>query len=198
MKKELQIDIFYGAGIKPFISEIASLRIEIFREYPYLYDGSIDYEKNYLRTYTQSGDSLAVLVFDNDKIVGVSTGLPLRDETDEFQKPFIENGYNPDSIFYCGESILKREYRGQGVYSRFFEEREQHAKKLGGFNTICFCGVVREDNHPLKPNNYQPLDPVWRKFGYSKEPNLTTTYVWKDLNEEKESGKKMVFWVKEI
>lgn len=198
MQKELQIGIYYGTGITPFISEIASLRIEIFREFPYLYDGSIEYEEKYLKTYTQSANSLGILVFDKDKIVGVSTGLPLHDETVEFQRPFIDQGYNPDTIFYCGESILKKEYRGQGIYSRFFEEREQHAKKLGGLNTICFCGVVRDDHHPLKPKSYQSLDPVWRKFGYKKEPKLTTTYVWKDLNKEKESGKKMVFWVKEI
>lgn len=198
MSNNLHIKTLKGSDIAAFTSELAYLRIEIFREFPYLYDGSLEYERNYLKTYSESSDSLAVIVFDEDKPVGVSTGLPMDHETEEFKHPFIEEGYNPNNIFYCGESILKKEYRGRGFYSRFFKEREDHAKKLGRFDIITFCAVVRPDKHPLKPVNYRPLDPIWKKFGYTKHPELTTTYSWKDVNEEKESPKKMVFWLKEL
>ncbi|TVR36445.1 MAG: GNAT family N-acetyltransferase [Balneolaceae bacterium] len=198
MSNNLHIEILTGSDIAAFTSELAYLRIEIFREFPYLYDGSLEYERNYLKTYSESSDSLAVIVFDGEKPVGVSTGLPMDHETEEFKHPFIEEGYNPNNIFYCGESILKKEYRGRGFYSRFFKEREDHAKKLGRFDIITFCAVVRPNKHPLKPVNYRPLDPIWKKFGYTKHPELTTTYTWKDVNEEKESPKKMVFWLKEL
>jgi len=196
LSNNLQIKTLTGSNISPYIPSLAQLRIEIFREYPYLYDGSFKYEQNYLKTYTESPDSLAVIVFDGDEPVGVSTAIPMDHETEEFKRPFIEQGYNPNNVFYCGESILKKEYRGKGFYSRFFKEREDHAKKLGRFDIITFCAVVRPDKHPLKPENYRPLDPIWKKFGYSKHPELTTTYTWKDINEEKESPKKMVFWLK--
>ncbi len=192
------IKVVHGKKIEPHLEALASLRIEIFREFPYLYDGSIEYERNYLKTYTGSTESIAVLVFDGDQMVGASTGLPLGDETDEFKAPFLQHDHNPEHIFYCGESILKRNYRGRGIYSTFMNEREKHARRLNRFKTICFCGVVRPDNHPLRPNNFQPLDPVWKKFGYQKQPELTTYYHWKDLNEESESAKKMVFWLKEL
>lgn len=194
----LSITTVTGTELKPIITSLAQLRIEVFREFPYLYDGDLDYEETYLDTYLQSDKSIAVLVFDDDQLVGASTGLPMDHEVEDFKRPFLEQGYDPSTVFYCGESILKKEYRGRGIYRRFFEERESHAKRLGGFRTICFCAVQRPAEHPLRPDHYQPLDPVWQKFGYEKQPELTTTYRWKDVDEELESGKKMVFWMKEI
>jgi len=192
------IKILYGKELKPHLEDLATLRIEIFLEFPYLYDGSIEYERKYLKTYVDSPESIAILVFDGDQMVGASTGLPMGDETDEFKAPFLRQRYQPERIFYCGESILKKRYRGRGIYSTFMNEREDHARRLKRFETICFCGVVRPDDHPLRPVDYQPLDPVWAKFGYQKHPELTTHYHWKDLNEKSESAKKMVFWLKNL
>lgn len=198
MSRNLTIETRSGSGIGPFLDDIARLRIEVFREFPYLYDGTPAYEKEYLQAYIQSPRSVAVLVFDGNSVVGVSTAIPLSDETDAFKRPFAEQGYNPDHIFYCGESILKKEYRGQGVYSSFFHEREQHARRSGPFQRICFCAVQRSADHPLKPAGYRPLDEIWGKFGYRKEPGLTTLYSWKDVNKDQEDEKKMVFWIKDL
>ena len=198
MPDSLTLKTETGRGIEKYLHDLAKLRIEVFREFPYLYDGSLEYEKTYLETYTQSAQSIAVLVFDGDQLVGASTGLPMDHEEDDFKRPFTQQGYDPETVFYCGESILKEEFRGRSIYRRFFEERELHAQRLGGFQRICFCAVQRPDSHPLRPNNYQPLDPVWQKFGYKKHPDLTTTYRWKDVDEDSESEKTMVFWMKEI
>lgn len=192
------LKILHGKEIEPYLETIATLRIEIFREFPYLYDGSMDYEKKYLKTNIRSPESIAVLVFDEDQMVGASTGLPMDDETAEFKSSFLRHGYHPDRIFYCGESILKKNYRGRGIYSTFMSEREKHATGIGRFETICFCGVERPVNHPLRPDDYHPLDPIWTKFGYQKHPELNTHYHWKDVNEMSESPKKMVFWLKSI
>lgn len=137
-------------------------------------------------------------MFDGDRLVGVSTGLPLADEEEEFKQPFIKQGYDPENVFYCGESILLKEYRGQGIYSRFFNEREVHARQLGGINWISFCAVQRPADHPLRPKDYQPLDHIWQTYGYTKHPEMTTTYRWKDIDRESESDKTMVFWGKGI
>jgi len=187
-----------GKAIEPYITSLASLRIQVFREFPYIYDGSVEYEKKYLSVYVGSTNSIAILVFDGDELVGASTGLPLADETAEFKKPFLDNGMDPQTIFYCGESILLSDYRGRGIYSRFMNGRENHAKNLEKFSTICFCAVQRPENHPLRPEGYQPLDPVWKKFGYTKFPQLKTYYSWRDVNEKKESAKEMVFWLKKL
>ena len=137
-----------GVGIAPYVDDLARLRIEVFREFPYLYDGDEDYERKYLQTYVKSPRSLAVLVYDGAQLIGASTGLPMADETPEFQRPFLENGYDVGKVFYCGESVLRRAYRGRGIYKHLFQAREQHASELPGIELCTFCGVRRAPDHP--------------------------------------------------
>ena len=40
--QEFQVQTFQGEQILAYIPAVAKLRIEVFREYPYLYDGSLD------------------------------------------------------------------------------------------------------------------------------------------------------------
>ena len=180
------------------IADVARLRIEVFREFPYLYDGSLAYEQKYLATYLNCPQSVIVLALDQDRVIGASTGIPLVAETEEFQSPFLTQGYNPQEIFYCGESVLLPQYRGHGIYRHFFEQREKHAKRLGGLIYSYFCAVVRPLEHPRRPANYVPLDRVWQHFGYRQYPELTTTFPWKDLDETEQSLKTMVFWGKTL
>ena len=139
-----------------------------------------------------------MLALDGDQVIGASTGLPMQDETAEFQQPFIDKGFDPAKVFYCAESVLLKEYRGRGVYKQFFSGREDHARQLGRFDWLSFCCVQRPDNHPLRPNDYVPLDAIWTKFGYVKNPRLRTSYAWKDVDQVEETPHEMVFWLKPI
>ena len=139
-----------------------------------------------------------VLVLDQGQLVGASSGLPMAAEEADFQRPFLEQGYDIDRIFYCGESVLLPDYRGRGLGVRFFDEREDHARALGRFDTICFCAVQRPADHPRRPQGYVPLDDFWRRRGYKKHPELSTRYLWQDLDESDESPKPMVFWLKKL
>jgi len=195
---EISIKHLSGKAIEPWIPDLARLRIAVFRDFPYLYDGTLDYEEHYLQTYLETPDSIAVLALDGDKVIGASTGLPMADETPEFQRPFVEQGYDPAKVFYCAESVLLREYRGRGVYKHFFTGREGHARKLGRFDWCCFCGVQRPADHPLRPVDYVPLDAIWTKFGYQKHPELRTSYSWKDVDKSEETDHEMVFWLKSL
>src|SRR5690606_14929829 len=130
------------------------LRMRVFHEWPYLYEGDLAYEEAYLQTYIAAPDSVIVLALHEDNVVGASTGIPLQYETDEVKAPFIRQGYDIDSIFYCGESVLLPEYRGQGAGVAFFEHREAHARAIGEFKYSCFCGVQRPEDHPQRPADY--------------------------------------------
>jgi len=194
----LELKRLSGEALNQFIPELARLRIEVFRDFPYLYDGDPEYEARYLKTYIEAPDSVIVLAFDGDKVVGASTGIPLKYETDEVKAPFINAGIDVDSVFYCGESVLLSQYRGKGAGVAFFEHREQHARELGGYEFSCFCGVQRPEDHPRRPAGYKPLDNFWRKRGYEKHPELNTTFSWKELDEDHESPKPMTFWMKRL
>lgn len=194
----LKLERLSGDKLNQYIPELARLRIQVFRDWPYLYDGDLAYEEKYLKTYIEAPDSVIVLAFDGDKVVGASTGIPLKHETEEVKAPFIAAGYDVDKIFYCGESVLLPEYRGQGAGVAFFDHREDHAQEIGGFEYSCFCGVQRPENHPRRPADYVPLDNFWRKRGYEKYDDLNTTFSWKELDETDESPKPMTFWMKKI
>lgn len=198
MSNTISIKSFTGESVKRFIPEVARLRIEVFRDFPYLYDGTAEYEAKYLRTYTESPDSVLVIAFDGDKVIGASTALPLKHEMQEIKRPFLERNINVEDVFYLGESVLNRRYRGQGIGVRFFEEREAHAQRIGRFKWAAFCAVERPDNHPLRPAGYVPLNKFWNNRGYYRKDDFRTSLSWQEINELSETAKPMVFWLKDF
>lgn len=186
------------SGLADHIDDIAGLRLRVFRDWPYLYDGDLSYERRYLADFAAAPGAVCVAAFDGDTMIGASTGMPLADEHDEIKTPFIEASIPLDNIFYCAESVLLADYRGRGLYRQFFDGREAHARNLGGFDTVVFCGVIRPDDHPLKPADAQPLDAVWRHFGYEADANLICHFSWKDIDQDEETEKPLKFWLKSL
>jgi GNAT superfamily N-acetyltransferase len=187
-----------GPEIESVFDDLAALRIAVFRDYPYLYEGTISYEKDYLKTYALSERSLLFAVYDGDKMVGATTCIPLEDETADIQKPFEQSDFEIDTTFYFGESILLPAFRGHGLGHRFFDDREAHARSFGTFKTTCFCSVERPENHPEKPLDYRPNDAFWAKRGYKKEPALRSNMEWPDLGEVISTPKPMVYWMRAL
>ena len=87
-----------GAEITPHVDALAALRIRVFRDFPYLYDGDVDYERDYLATYERSPRSLAFLVHDGDALIGATTALPLEDEEPAFRQPLVDAGFDGYAI----------------------------------------------------------------------------------------------------
>jgi GNAT superfamily N-acetyltransferase len=187
-----------GEAAAAHLSELARLRMAVFREFPYLYEGDLGYEQRYLSTYFSCPQSFVALCYDEDKIVGASTAIPLAAEEEAFQQPFRSRGLEPERICYYGESVLLPDYRGRGVGRRFMESREAFARSLPGVTAACFCAVVRPDRHPLQPSDYRPLDEFWRKLGFRRLEGFVTKYSWKETGEDKESPKTMQFWMKDL
>lgn len=187
-----------GHEARVYINEIAQLRLKVFWDFPYLYEGSLDYEKKYLETYFKAEHSFILLVLDDKKVVGATTSILAIEEEESFRKPFEEHGLSPESVFYFGESVLLPEYRGRGIGKVFFEERERYARSLPEVKTLSFCAVERALDHPLRPSGYRPLNEFWEMMGFHPEKNLITFYDWKDRDEDKSTKKKMQYWVKTI
>ena len=195
MSEPIGIRVLTGAdpALRDHVPDLARLRIEVFRAFPYLYDGTVEYETRYLQTYLDCPDSVVVLALDQGRAVGAATAMPLAQETEEFQAPFRRAGIDPTRVFYCGESVLLPAYRGRGLYRHFLAERERHARALGRFDRMTMCSVVRPPDHPLRPADYVPLDDVWAHFGYQPRPDLVASFEWKDLDEPGPTAKPMVF-----
>jgi len=193
----LTIQSFSGSDAAPFFDDLARLRITVFRDFPYLYHGDSDYERQYMEIYARSEGSVFILAIDNGLVVGASTGTPMISETDEVQAPFLAAGLDPQEFFYFGESVLLPDYRGQGIGVKFFEGREAQAKRLG-LRYATFCAVERPLDHPRRPVDYAPLDAFWAKRGYTHHPALRTSFTWRDLDETVESPKPLSFWIRDL
>lgn len=185
-----------GEALGAALDDVARLRIEVFRAYPYLYDGDADYERAYLQTYRDSPDAILVGAFDGSRLVGASTGTPMEDHA-EFATAFAGQDIDLKDIFYCAESVLLPDYRGQGVGHAFFDHREAHGRVLGR-KYSAFCGVVRGVDHPLRPAGYEPLDAFWRKRGYAPVEGAVANYRWKDLDQQDETDHALQFWMREL
>lgn len=195
---EMEFLNFQGVEIQGQFEALAALRIRVFRDFPYLYEGHLDYEREYLKTYSNAPKAFLMGAFYRKNMVGATTCIPLEDETEEVKKPFLDAGMNVGEIFYFGESILLPEYRGLGIGNRFFDAREAHAASFGTYKFTCFCAVQRSADHPARPADYQPLDPFWTKRGYRRVPELVSQFEWLDIGERQPSSKPMVYWMRPI
>ena len=195
---DLHYATYRGGDIAAVLPPLALLRIAVFRDFPYLYEGTPAYEWEYLQTYVAAERALLFAVFDGEHLVGATTCIPLTDETEEVQAPFLEAGYDLSEIFYFGESILLSEYRGLGLGHRFFDVREAHAASFGTYRLTCFCAVERPADHPLRPAGYRPLDDFWTRRGYRRAPELRSVFTWPDLGETESTPKPMLYWTRPL
>lgn len=187
-----------GAALAAAIPALAELRITVFRDWPYLYDGSLEYERGYMEKFSKADGAVIVVARDGARIVGAATASPLLGHADEFAVPFGNAGFDPERIFYFGESVLLSQYRGRGIGNAFFDHREAHARRAGNYTHAAFCAVVRPADHPLRPPGYVPLDAFWMRRGYHKAEGMVASFEWKDIDQAASSDHPMQFWIRAL
>lgn len=187
---------FIGADVAPVLDDLARLRITVFHDWPYLYDGDLAYERTYLNLYTNPR-AIVIGAFDGARMVGAATGMPLVDHNDDFGAALSGIDIALSDIFYCAESVLLPGYRGQGAGHAFFDMREAHGRGLG-LTHSAFCGVQRPADHPARPAGYRPLDAFWRQRGYAPVPGAIAQFSWTDLGDRAETTKPLQFWMKPL
>jgi len=194
---ELNIKTFTGHAIKPYITCIARLSLEVFQEYPYFCDTHLEDEIDALNKYMSSEKSIATILFEGSKVVGAATGIPLEEDDENVQKPFTLHNIDISQYYHFGEALLLKEYRRRGVGHHFYEIREEHAKKLG-YETACFYVKDRHEDDEMRPLDYYPLDDFWRKRGFVHHKELKVWLKWKTFYEKAATEKDCSFWVKKL
>ncbi|TYT25446.1 GNAT family N-acetyltransferase [Luteimonas viscosa] len=195
--QETRIEVVGGAGATRYLDDVAALRMTVFREWPYLYDGDPVYERDYLAAYAGSPRSVFVLALDGARVVGAATGIPLADDAPAFQAPFIAQGLDAGEVFYFGESVLLPAYRGRGIGHAFFDGREAHARALGGFAWTAFAAVDRDPGDPRRPKTHRGNESFWSGRGYVRRPGLTMRMAWRELGNG-DRDHPLTFWMRPL
>ena len=186
-----------GSAVAENLDDIASLRITIFREFPYLYDGRREDESRYLQVYANDPDTIVITVSDSGKIVGAATGIPLRHEHQELVEPFAGSDYSLDEIYYVGELLFYPEYRNRGLGLRLVERMEEQVRSLESYRYLTCATVVRSNDHSLRPAAYLPIDRFLAVAGFYPLPEMMTEFSWLETDGITH-GHPMNFWLKEL
>lgn len=197
MTSDLTVRTLLGKEILAAIDDLARLRMTVFAEWPYLYDGDVGYEAQYLREFVAAPAAVLVAACDGPRIVGAATASPMVGQEAAFRAPFERHGLDVARLFYFGESVLLAEYRGRGLGHAFFDHREAQARRCGAI-AACFAAVIRPPDHPDRPVGYRPLAPFWRKRGYAPVEGLIAEIAWKDHREAAESAKPLQAWMRRL
>lgn len=195
---QVRTETFTGTAMAPFVPALARLRIEVFRDWPYLYQGSEEEEHRHLSAFSGSPDAALVVALDGEEPVGCSTCLPLAHEPANIRGPFEARRWDTRRFCYFSESVLRRSYRGLGIGLAFFAAREAHARSLAGCDFATFCGVRRTADDPRRPPDAVPLDAFWRKRGFAPVAGLSCTMTWPEIGKTGQQVNTLDFWVKSL
>ncbi|MFZ2994770.1 GNAT family N-acetyltransferase [Sphingobium sp.] len=176
---------------------LATLRMTVFRSWPYLYDGSIDYEAGYIAEFLNDPEAVLIVARVGHIPVGMATASRLASQSDSVKAPFVAAGIDPGAYFYFGESVLLPQFRGLGIGHRFFEEREAAARAAGATHSL-FCAVARPDDHPMKPKDARDLSSFWQARGYRLAPRFEIEMGWKEVGRPEEEPHRMRFWMRAL
>lgn len=193
----LRLETLSGDALRAALPGLSRLRLAVFAEWPYLYEGDAAHEARYVAAYAEDPQAAVVVAFDGDVPVGMATCQPMESAGGPVPGAFRARGLDPARFCYFGESVLLPAYRGRGAGVGFFAAREAHARRLG-LSEAAFCAVVRNPNDPRRPAAYTPLDGFWRKRGYVPRPDLSCVFSWKEIGDDRETPHVLAFWLKTL
>lgn len=186
-----------GATIANVLDDLATLRLEIFREYPYLYEGRREDECNYLGSYAKAPDACVILAYDGSTIVGAATGMPLIHEDAQLRDAFAGTALPLDKIYYVGELLFRPAWRNAGLGRKLLARLENHICSLGSYRTLTCATVEHPDDHPLRQPDYIPITRFLARTGFARLTDVTTHFMWQETDGVKRDHS-MQFWIKDL
>lgn len=191
--ERMEIFTLRGKEILPYLDRIAELRIHIYRDWPYLYEGDLETEKNYLKVYADSEASVLVLAIEGNQAVGIAMGLPTNESMEQIQRVFEKEQSSMENSFYLADIILAKEYRNKKIGLKLLQDFEKSVRDQNKYNEIVMCEILRDFDHPQRPAESRSLDSFWERLGYSIIPNWQISLNWLDIGEEEKMSHLMHF-----
>jgi len=197
---DIEIKRYQGEDINAEIGLLSDFRLRYFREFPYLYVGTKEYEQDYLMSYLSDPTTRLFLARDRDgMVVGVAIGTMLSPElkilcqADELSQCAE---LMSEQFFYFGEMIFVPEYRSKGAGKQLLEELKKSGRQQGA-NRYCFFAVDRANDDIRRPADYVDPAVFFQKFGFEKT-NISVSYDWPTIQADgriEESTNRLWLWV---
>lgn len=185
------------ATVAERLDDLATLRLEIFEEYPYLYQGRRADELAYLRTYADKPDACAIIAFDGEAVIGAATGMPLIHEDAQLTDAFAKCDLSLKDIFYVGELLFLPSYRNGGLGQKLLAQMESQIRSFGRYRKLTCATIERPADHPLRPSDYIPITRFLARTGFAQLPGVVTHFAWREIDGVKRDHA-MQFWIKEL
>ena len=186
-----------GSQIQEYLEKIAHLRLTIFKEFPYLYDGQLKDELEYLQHYAEQEQATAIIASCDDQLAGAVTAIPLQYESEEMTSPFSTMQYPVERTIYICELLFYPDYRNKGLGTRLLSRIEQHYRGQKNYQYLTSATVMRPDDHPHRPDGYVPIERFLQRNRFEKMPGVTTHFTWKEIDGARRNHE-MQFWIKTL
>ncbi len=182
-----------GDEAREYAGDLMRLRIENFAEYPYLYQGCVEDEEKYFETYFASKNFRVLVVFDGERVCGMCTFIPLRDEAEYMKAPFVKQGLRVEDYLYIGEAILEKEYRGKGLFPHFFDYALGLLKEFG-LPRMSVMTIRTEADSPYRPEGYLSTDSLLVKYGFKKIEGIVVKLSYRSVVSGVDEPHVLDFW----
>lgn len=194
----ITIHLLRGNESIPYLQDLAKLRILFYRNYPYLYEGNLTGEENYLRMYANSENALLAVAKKGQEIVGAVAGIALSETQEMHKKQWIQQQIPAENVFYLGEIVLLQEYLKSDLQEKLYQQFEKGVRGLKRYDSIVVCEIERDPKDYKKPANSLSSEVRWDGRGFVRQPALNTYYSWKEVGDLEDTDHLMGFWSKEL
>ncbi|MDA8226695.1 MAG: GNAT family N-acetyltransferase [Desulfitobacterium hafniense] len=194
---EISERLLTGASITDVLDDLTTLRLGIFSEYPYLYQGKREDELKYLATYAEVPDACTILAYDGLTVIGAATGMPLIHEDAQMLDAFAGTTFPLNQVYYVGELLFRPAYRNCGLGQKLLDRLESHIQSLGSYRKLTCATVERPDDHSLCPSDYIPITRFLARTGFARLSGVTTSFMWREIDGVKRDHP-MQFWIKDL
>lgn len=177
----MKIEMIRGPWTEAQGEAVISMRMAIFKEWPYLYVGDRKTELEYIAPYMKNSNSCLFIAKKEKKIIGLVTGLPLAEMDESFTAPFTQASLPIQSIFYLGEILLLKEFRGQGIGYQMYKCFEDELRKWPRFTHIAILRMRYNPDDVRRPKDYKPLDEFWNRLGYVEDSRLFLNIAYQEI-----------------
>jgi|GEM_PF-2329283 len=185
------ISLLVENAITEYIDTIGNLRTDILKDFSYLYQFNNSLEDVYLQKYTIAKDSIAVILKDQDSVVGVLIGLPLRYENDTLKTPWIAHNFDTNKVYYFSEILLEEKYRTNTFIQELYATAQDWICSFQKYDYFTFV----EPNKSVQ--ELQPDNKFWIDNGYISFNDVMPSLLESNEGQTKES-EELNFLIKKI